>query len=129
MNNLNKDKVQTIDAYIALQPKATQARLQQLRELIKSVVPQAEETISYNMPAFKYHGILVGFAAWKKHLGFYPWNGHTVQEFASELEGFSTSSGAIQLPFAEKLPVALIKKIVIKRTIENLSTTKTKKQS
>jgi len=121
MNNMNKIKVKTIDDYIALQPESMQKRLEELRRLIRSVAPYAEETISYNMPAFKYHGMLVGFAAWKQHVGFYPWNGHTVSEFTEQLKGFKTSSGAIQLPMDEKLPVALLKKIIRSRIKENLS--------
>ncbi len=112
MNNMNKVKVATIDAYIALQPEAIRNRLEEVRQLIRSVAPEAEETISYNMPAFKLQGMLVGFAAWKEHCGFYPWNGHTVEEFSKELEGFKTSSGAIQLPYKDKLPVTLLKKII-----------------
>ena len=100
--------------------------LQKMREIIKSVAPDAEEVISYNMPAFKYHGMLVGFAAAKKHCGFYPWNGSTVKKFAEELKGYETSPGAIQFPYVKPLPVALIKKIVKSRIKENLDKEKNK---
>lgn len=126
MNNMNKVKVATIDAYIALQPEAIRGRLEELRQLIRSEVPEAQETISYNMPAFKLQGMLVGFAAWKEHCGFYPWNGHTVADFAKELEGFTTSSGAIQLPYKDKLPVTLLKKIIRTRIKENVEKEKQK---
>jgi uncharacterized protein YdhG (YjbR/CyaY superfamily) len=128
MNNLNKTKVKTIDEYIAMQPESMHKRLEEVRQLIRNVAPEAEETISYNMPAFKFHGMLVGFAAWKQHCGFYPWNGHTVSEFAKQLEGFTTSSGAIQLPFNEKLPVALLKKIIKARIKENINKEKSTKK-
>lgn len=126
MNNMNKVKVATIDAYIALQPQEIRERLEEVRALIHAVAPQAQETISYNMPAFKLHGMLVGFAAWKEHCGFYPWNGHTVEAFAQELGGFTTSSGAIQLPYKDKLPVTLLEKIIRARVKENAAKEKQK---
>lgn len=120
-------KVKSVDEYIALQPSEIQIRLEELRWLIKNTVPDAEETISYNMPAYKFHGMLVGFAGWKKHCGFYPWNGHTVSEFAAELKGYKTSAGAIQLPNDEPLPKTLLQKIIKKRINENVNKEKAKK--
>jgi uncharacterized protein YdhG (YjbR/CyaY superfamily) len=120
-------KVRSVDEYIATQPEAMRERLEAIRQLIRNEVPEAEEVISYNMPAYKYHGMLVGFAGWKKHCGFYPWNGHTITEFAKELEGYTTSSGAIQLPNDQPLPKALLKKIIKTRIKENTIKSKTKK--
>lgn len=118
--------IKNIDSYILSQPASVQTGLQKLREIIKSVAPEAEETISYSMPAFKYHGMLVGFAAAKNHFGFYPWNGSTVEKFKAELTSFATSKGSIQLPMNKPLPVALIKKIVKDRMKENIAKEKAK---
>ena len=115
-----KVKIADIDAYIAMQPEESIPALTQLRQIIKSVAPDAEEVISYNMPAFKYHGMLVGFAEAKQHYGFYPWTGRTVEQFKDELINYKTSKGAIQFPKDRPLPVALIKKIVKQRIKDNL---------
>jgi uncharacterized protein YdhG (YjbR/CyaY superfamily) len=110
-----------IDAYLASQPKEVRIALEKLRQIIKSVVPEAEEMISYQMPAFKYHGMLVGFAGWKNHCGFYPWNSSTIKKFKNELKEFGTSKGAIRFTIEKPLPDALIKKMVASRIQENLS--------
>lgn len=112
-------KVKDIDAYIALQPEQVRSALEELRQIIKSAAPDALEVISYNMPAFKYHGMLLGFAAAKEHYGFYPWTGRTVEQFAAALKGYTTTKGAIHFPKDKPLPAALIKKIVKHRMREN----------
>jgi len=108
-----------IDEYLSLQPAKSKAALEKLHKIILSVAPDAEEVISYAMPAFKYHGMLVGFAGWKNHSGFYPWNSRTIAEFKDELKGYETSKGAIQFPLNKPIPVALVKKIVKARMKEN----------
>jgi len=113
--------IKDIDSYISMQPEKVQASLEKIRQTIKSVAPDAEEMISYGMPAFKWNGMLVGFAAAKNHHGFYPWNSTTVALFKDELKSFETSKGAIRLPIDKPIPVALIKKIVRSRMKENLS--------
>ena len=119
--------VKDIDAYLALHPPKAKAAMKKLRQTILSVAPEAEEVISYGMPAFKYHGMLVGFAGWKNHTGFYPWNSRTVGEFKDELQGYVTSKGAIQLPLDKPIPVTLVKKIVKARMKENLAKESLKK--
>ncbi|MDP4219869.1 MAG: DUF1801 domain-containing protein [Bacteroidota bacterium] len=116
-----KAPAKDIDAYLAKQPAKSRAALEKLRRIVKSVAPDAEEVISYGMPAFKFHGMLVGFAGWKNHAGFYPWNSRTVNEFKTELKGYETSKGAIQFPLDKPIPVTLIKKIVKARMKENLA--------
>ena len=116
-----KVSVKNIDDYITLQPKELRATLEKMRKTIKEVAPDAEEVISYNMPAFKYYGMLVGFAANKNHCGFYPWNGRTVKQFSEDLLGYGTTKGAIHFPWDKPLPIALIKKIVKARMKENMS--------
>lgn len=123
------DSVKDIDAYLSKQPEKMKAALEKLRQTIKEMVPGAEEVISYQMPAFRYHGMLVGFAGWKNHCGFYPWNSRTVKEFKNELKDFETSKGAIRFTIEKPLPVALIKKIVKARMKENLKREKIKTSS
>lgn len=122
------EKANEIDRYIAAQAADAVEGLQKLRQIILSVAPQAKQKISYQMPAFEFHGMLVGFAAWKNHYGFYPWNSTTVQEFAEELKGYETSKGAIQFPKNKPLPVTLIKKIVKARMADNLAKEIAKKE-
>lgn len=115
-----KAQFTTIDEYIASFPPAVQATLQLLRQTIKDVVPEAEEAIKYGMPTFVLHGNLVYFAAWKKHIGFYPITA-AMEEAIPELLTYPTSGrGTIQFPLNQPLPIALIEKIVASRVQENL---------
>ena len=109
-----------IDSYIAGQPEDDQATIEKLRQAIKAPAPDAGEVISYSIPAFKYHGMLAGFANAKDHYGFYPWNSTTIEQFKDDLKAFSTSKGTIRFAKEKPLPVALIKKIVKARMTENL---------
>ena len=111
-------KFKTVKEYIAAFPKTTQILLQDLRQTIRQVVPQAEEVISYNMPAFKLNKVLVYFAAYEKHIGFYP-TSSPIRVFKKELEGYKTSKGAIQFPIEKSIPKTLVKKIVAFRLKED----------
>ncbi len=122
MNN----EAKTIDEYIALQPQEVKVFLEKLRQTIKSVAPDAEETISYKMPAFRYHGMLVYFAAFKNHYSLFPANSSLITEMKDEIKMYKTSKGTIQFPFDKPLPVALIKKIVRARVQQNLTKNKNK---
>ena len=121
--------VQDADSYIATQPEATRLVLEQLRQIIKEIAPEAEEAISYQMPAFKLNGMLVWYAGYKKHVGFYP-SSKPIQVFKDELAAYKTSKGAIQFPLDKPLPVELITKIIKFKIEENLakSLTKAKKK-
>jgi len=89
-----------------------------MRAAIRSAVPrEATETISYRIPAFKHHGILVWFAAFSDHCSLFP-TAAVIEAFNEELKGFSTSKGTIHFPLNRPLPVALIKKIVKARVAE-----------
>ena len=112
MSEIGKNKFNTIDEYISLQPIEKQEELQKFRELIKAVVPDAIETISYQMPAFKTEKVIVWFAAYKNHYGFYPYP-KTIVAFEDQLTGYKTSKGAIQFPIDEPLPEDLIRKMVL----------------
>ena len=116
----------TVDSYIAQQPESVQPVLQQLRNTIKKAAPHAEEVISYQMPAYKLNGMLVYFAAWKEHIGFYPASAG-VSRFSDKLAKYNTSKGTIQFPLSEKLPLKLISDIVKFRVKENEAKTLKKK--
>ncbi len=109
-----------IDSYLALQTKEVRTCLQHLRETIKSVVPDAEEVISYQMPAFKYHGMLVYFAAFKNHCSFFAGNGVLIQSMADELKAYKTAKATLQFTVDNPLPDELVIKIVKTRIKENL---------
>lgn len=118
----------SIDQYLADQPEEIRILLEKLRHTILSTAPGAVEIISYGMPAFKLDGrLLVGFAAFKNHCSFFPWNGHTVDVFREELKNYHTSKGTIQFTLQKPLPVTLIKKIVKARIQENRAKSKSKK--
>ena len=120
-------KITSIDQYISAQPQNDQPALIKLRQIINSTAPKAEEVISYNMPAFKANGMLVGFLNCKSHTGFYPWNAATVKNFKEDLKGYATTKGSIHLPKSKSLPVTLIKKIIKARLKENSEKQKAKK--
>ena len=107
-----------IDAYIKQFPAKKKEKLTNLRKLIHSEAPKAEEAIKYGMPTFVLHGNLIHFAAFKKHIGLYP-TPSAIQAFAKELIPYTTSKGAIQFPLDKPLPLSLIKKIVKFRVKEN----------
>jgi uncharacterized protein YdhG (YjbR/CyaY superfamily) len=111
-------KITNIDEYIACFPEHVQQLLSQIRSIVREVAPEAEEVISYQMPAFKYHGILVYFAAFKNHIGFFP-TASGVEVFREELSAYKLSKGTIQLPLDKPLPLDLITRIVKFRKQEN----------
>jgi uncharacterized protein YdhG (YjbR/CyaY superfamily) len=108
----------TIDEYIAAFPSDIQTLLAQLRAAIHEAAPQAEETISYQMPAFKQNGVLVYFAAFKNHIGFFP-TAKGMEAFKDKLSDYKTSKGTIQFPLDQPLPLDLVKEIVKVRLIQN----------
>ena len=108
---LDKVKYTTINQYHQAFPKEIQIILEELRAIIKRTIPNAEEVISYNMPAFKQNGILVYYAAYKNHIGFYP-TSEPIIVFKDKLTNYKTSKGAIQFPINESLPENLISEIV-----------------
>lgn len=104
-------KFESVDEYINSFPERQQAFMQQLRSIIQQAAPKATECISYNMPAYRQHGVLVYFAAYKNHIGFYP-TSSPMKVFADELLPYKTSKGAIQFPLDKPIPARLVKKIV-----------------
>ncbi len=113
------------DKYISGFPKETQKILRQLRAAILEAAPGAEEVISYKMPAYKLNGMLVGFAAYEGHIGFYP-TPSGIEAFKKELSPYKGAKGSVQFPREKPLPLALIAKIVKFRMKENLARPKAK---
>ncbi|MEY4530526.1 MAG: hypothetical protein RLZZ156_1247 [Deinococcota bacterium] len=108
-----------ISAYIAAFPAEVQLILENIRSLIIEVAPEAEETISYQMPTFKLYGhYLVYFAAFKKHIGLYPMPDGIV-EFKEELKQYQSGKGSVQFSLNQPIPYDLIRKIVLFRAQEN----------
>jgi uncharacterized protein YdhG (YjbR/CyaY superfamily) len=120
-------KTNGVDKYIMAFPKSTQKLLKQLRATIKKAAPQAEEVISYSMPAYKMNGILVWFAAHPKHIGFYP-GASGIEAFKKEISAYKWAKGSVQFPLDKPLPLELITKIVKFRVTENLQKAKMKKR-
>jgi len=104
-------KFRDIDEYHDSFPAKIQSILGKLRQAIREAAPQATETISYGMPAFRQNKVLVYYAAHKEHIGFYPTSSPIVH-FKKELENYNTSKGAVQFPIDKPLPLALVKKMV-----------------
>lgn len=126
-----KASYNTVDEYIAAQSESAQPLLNQLRDTIKNAAPTANEIISYGMPAYKIHGVLVYFAANKHHIGFYP-TASPITVFSDELLAYKTSKGAIQFPLKTPIPIDLVRRIVEFRVnedeIKSISKNKKNKQ-
>ncbi|MFA7273935.1 MAG: DUF1801 domain-containing protein [Crocinitomicaceae bacterium] len=105
--------------YFSKFPAETQVLLQQMRETIQRVAPDAVEIISYKMPAFKTNKILVYFAAYAKHIGFYP-GASGIANFQSEISQYKNAKGSVQFPLNKPLPLDLVTRIVQFRAKENL---------
>jgi len=117
----------TVEEYFSALSKKQRDILVGLRKTIRQTAPQAEEVISYNMPAFKWNGMLVWYAAYKEHIGLYP-RPSAIKAFKKELTGYKTSKGAIQFPIEKGVPTNLVKKIVKFRLKENEQEQKAKRR-
>jgi uncharacterized protein YdhG (YjbR/CyaY superfamily) len=108
-----------VNDYLARLPEDSRAALEQLRQTIKSIVPEAVEVISYQIPTFKYKGrMLVSYAAFKEHCSFFP-GAAPIEAHRNELRSYQISKGTIRFPIDKPLPAALVKKLVISRIAEN----------
>jgi len=123
---MEQPKPENIDQYIANFPAATQKLLQQVRETIHLAVPDAKEVISYGMPAFKQKGVLVYFAGYAKHIGFYP-TGSGIEAFKDEFGDYKWSKGAVQFPIDQPMPLDLITRITKFKAERDLEKTQKKK--
>lgn len=109
-----------VDQYLEGVPEPARSTLAKVRSIIHSVIPpETTEGISYRVPAFKYKGMLVGFAAFPKHCSLFVMNPSVMPQFEEELKGYQTSKGTIQFPIDKPLPAALLKRIVKARIAQN----------
>lgn len=118
MLNYHKN-IETVDAYLSIFSEDIRRVLERIRSIIMDKAPEAVESISYGMPAYKYHGKpLVYFAAQKKHIGFYATpTGH--EAFKDELSQYKQGKGSVQFPYSKPIPFDLIGRIVEFRVGEN----------
>jgi uncharacterized protein YdhG (YjbR/CyaY superfamily) len=116
--NSKKAKPKTITEYINAAPKETRDKLRIMRACIREAAPGAKESLKWGMPAFSSQRILVTFAAFKHHIGFYP-TPSAVKAFAKNLSRFKTAKGSIQFPLEKPLPLSLIRKITEFRVRES----------
>jgi uncharacterized protein YdhG (YjbR/CyaY superfamily) len=111
----------TVEEYLAALPDERRAVLEELRQTIRAVAPEATETIAYQMPAFRSHGgqFLVSYAAYKNHYSLFPASGAVVEALGKELTPYLAGKGTIQFPNDRPLPVATVRKVVEVRVAEN----------
>lgn len=114
-----KTTLKTIDEYISTFPKEVQEKLEKIRKTIREAAPEVHEKIKWNRPAFSdEQRILVMFAAFKHHIGFYV-TPSTLQTFSKELSSFKTGKGSVQFPYSQPLPTDLVRKITAYRAWES----------
>jgi uncharacterized protein YdhG (YjbR/CyaY superfamily) len=122
-----KVECKSVDDYLAAQPEATQRILGRVRSAIRKAMPEAEEVISYKIPAYRLHGrIVIYFAGWKEHYSIYPAIGALVAEFRDELAPYKISKGTIRFPLSQPVPVKLIERIAKFRSQESAKRAQTK---
>lgn len=109
----------SVEEYLAAQSPEARTALLKLRKQIKGVVPKAEEVISYGLPVFKHHYMLVGYGAAAKHCAFYVMSPSLMKRLKAELEPYDTATATIRFSHDKPLPAALVKKIVLARIAEN----------
>jgi uncharacterized protein YdhG (YjbR/CyaY superfamily) len=110
---------QEIDDYLAKVAEPKRAMLQTLRQAIRDILPDAEEVISYGMPAFRLNGkVIAGFAAFKNHLAYLPHSGSVLAEVRDDLAGYASTEGSLHFPIDKPLPQALVKKLIAARLRE-----------
>ena len=116
----NRKELKTFNDYKMDYPPEIQKRLEEIRQAVKSVVPEARERISYNMPSFWFHGNLLYYGAFKNHIGFYPASKKVFEKFKDELKIYKQSGkGTVQFPYDKPIPLKLIQKIAKIRANEN----------
>lgn len=112
-------KPATVSEYMRALPPAARAALEELRRVVRETAPDADEGISYEIPTYKLHGrMLLSIAAWKTHLGFYPLSGEILETYERELQPYLKPKATARFKMGERLPVALVKKIVRARIKE-----------
>ena len=108
-----------IDEYLAALDEQKRTTLQELRQTILAMIPNAEECISYGMPAFRLEGkVIAGFAAFKNHLSYLPHSGSVFRELTDDLAGYESTAGSLHFPIDQPLPKALVRKLIAIRLKE-----------
>ena len=116
----NTSTAADVDAYLDKVPEPARTTLEKVRAMIRSVLPAgATEGLSYGMPAFRYKGALVAYAAFKDHCSFFPMQASLIDDMQDQLKNYRTSKGTLQFPLDKPLPAALLKKMVKLRVAEN----------
>jgi uncharacterized protein YdhG (YjbR/CyaY superfamily) len=114
------DEVAAVEAYLARVPEPARTTLQKVRAMIRAAAPaEAAECISYRMPAFRYKGALVAYAAFKNHCSLFPMSASMLDDFADDVQPYRTAKGTLQFPQDKPLPAALVKKMVKARVAQN----------
>lgn len=114
------DGLEGVEAYLAKVPEPARTTLQKVRATIRAAVPkESTEGLSYGMPAFRYQGALVAYAAFKNHCSFFPMQASLIDQMKDELAGYRTSKGTLQFAVDKPLPATLVKKMVKVRVAEN----------
>jgi uncharacterized protein YdhG (YjbR/CyaY superfamily) len=118
---MTKASFKSVDEYIAAQPEPLQRVLRRVRKIIQEALPSAEETMSYQIPAYKLQGrAVLYFAGWKRHYSLYPASRQLITTLKHELAGHTVTKGTIRFPLSEKVPVQLIERIAKCRAKEQL---------
>ena len=120
MATTKQNDTEGVNKYISNLPIEQQIALERVRQIIKNTVPEAQEYLSYKMPAYHFHGMIGGFSAFKNHCSFFPWDSKTIDVFKDELTGFKTSAGTIQFTPEKPLSEELLQKILRYRVASNL---------
>jgi uncharacterized protein YdhG (YjbR/CyaY superfamily) len=121
-----KTEITTVDQYIGQFPADVQERLIQMRDTIRAAAPDAQEILSYGMPAYAQAGNLVYFGAAKAHIGFYP-TPQGVETFAEEFSAYKGNKGSVQFPNNQPLPLDLVRRVTESRVEQNLAKAAAKK--
>ena len=126
MQQVNQ-KMNTVDEYLSGLPDDVFLALENIRQIIQFLVPDAEETISYRVPSYKYKGMLVGFGATRNHCSFFVMSSTLLNDFQDEIKDFDTSTGTIRFTPEKPIPNDLITRIVMTRLAENEAKARLKK--
>jgi uncharacterized protein YdhG (YjbR/CyaY superfamily) len=123
------DGLAAVEAYLAKVPEPARTTLEKMRATIRAAAPKdADECISYGMPAFRYKGALVGYAAFKQHCSFFPMSASLLDDFAEDVKNYRTAKGTLQFESDKPLPAALVKKMVKARVVQNETKAAAKKK-
>lgn len=121
-------KVDNVDEFIAASPQEARPHLEEIRTIVRSALPEAEEKIGYGKPYYKRHRWVVGFDAYKHHIGFEIWEGQLSKEIRTSLEekGYKTGSKTVQIRYDQQVPVAMLKKLIKEQTAISAAKAKSK---